>query len=108
LYILTSLLSSNTPQHIYDPLTDWITENVEEKYRRIYPWPVWSFKNRVAQLSRFILVSEFLVDEWADHFKGKTEDDIVEIAKSFSFENSVKREGLNKVLTEHAASVEKK
>ncbi|KIJ45500.1 glycoside hydrolase family 5 protein [Sphaerobolus stellatus SS14] len=91
-------------KHIFDPLTDWIAENIEEKYRRIYPWPVWSFKGRVAQLSRFILVAEYLVEEWAEHFRDKTEKEIVEIAKSFSFENCVKREGLNKVLTDHAAS----
>ncbi|KAF8587347.1 glycoside hydrolase family 5 protein [Ramaria rubella] len=91
-------------KHIFDPLGDWITQNVDEEHRKLYPFPVWSFKTRVAQLSRHILAAEFLVDEWAEHFRGKSEAEIDEIAKSFSFENSLKRDGLNKVLTEHAAS----
>jgi len=91
-------------KHIFDPLAEWITQNVSEEHRRLYPYPVWSFKTRVAQLSRHILAAEFLVDEWAEHFRGKSEEEIDALAKSFSFENSLKRDGLNKVLTEYAAS----
>lgn len=49
-------------------------------------------------------MAEYLIDEWAEHFVGKTFEEIDEIAMSFSFENSEKREGLNKVLMEYAAS----
>lgn len=85
-------------------MTDWISENVEERFQKLYPYPVWSFKNRIGRLALQILVAEYLIDEWAEHFVGKTFEEIDEIAMSFSFENSEKREGLNKVLMEYAAS----
>lgn len=44
------------------------------------------------------------MNEWAEHFRGKSEEEIDAIAKSFSFENSLKRDGLNQVLMEHAAT----
>jgi hypothetical protein len=56
-------------------------------------------------LSRNILVSEFLVKEWADHFVGKSTAELDEIAASFRFEVCEKREGLNKVLTDNAKAV---
>lgn len=92
-----------TIQHIFDPLSEWIAQNVDEKYRKLYPYPVWSFESRVAKLSRQILAAEYLVDEWAEHFRDKSEEEIDSIAKSFSYENSLKRDGLNKVLMDHAA-----
>ena len=50
-----------------------------------------------------MLAAEYLVDEWAEHFRGKSEEEIDALAKSFSYENSLKRDGLNKVLMDHAA-----
>lgn len=77
---------------------------MKEDKRKLYPAPVWSFKDRVGRLACQILVAEYLIDEWAEHFVGKSESEIDAIARSFSFENSLKREGLNEVLMEHAAS----
>ncbi|GJJ09422.1 Endo-1,4-beta-xylanase 5 [Clathrus columnatus] len=91
-------------EHIFNPLIEWISQNVDETHQRLYPWPVWSFKNRVGRLAIQILVAEYLIDEWAEHFIGKSFEEIDEIAKSFLFQNSVKREGLNKVLMDHAAT----
>jgi hypothetical protein len=59
-------------RHVYKPLIDHILEEVPLQYREIYPHPVWRLPDRVAMLSRNILVSEFLVKEWADHFVGKS------------------------------------
>ena len=53
-----------------------------------------------------MLVAEFLVNEWADHFVGKEKEEIDEIAKSFAFASCMKREGLNKILTENARMVQ--
>lgn len=91
-------------KHIFEPLAEWISQNVTEDKRKLYPGPVWSFKDRVGRLTFQILVAEYLVAEWAEHFVGKSDSEIDEIARSFSFENSVKREGLNAVLKEYAAS----
>ncbi|KAF7364900.1 Glycoside hydrolase family 5 protein [Mycena venus] len=92
-------------RHIYKPLIDHVLEEVPLQYRDIYPHPVWRLPERVALLSRNILVSEFLVKEWADHFVGKSMDELDELAGSFKFEACEKREGLNKVLTDNAKAV---
>ena len=68
----------------------------------MYPYPVWTVEGRVARLARCMLISEFLVLEWAEHFRGMSEEQLERLAESFKFENCMKREGLNKVLREHA------
>jgi len=88
--------------HVYQPLLDLIEKEVPEKYRNLYPWPVWSFWNRTSRLSRNILVSDYLVQEWADHFEGKSEEELDELAKSFRFDNCLHRDGLNEILKENA------
>ena len=40
-------------------------------------------------------------------FKGKTEEELDKLAQSFKFENCAEREGLNKVLREHAKELAK-
>lgn len=89
-------------KHIYQPIVDLIKENVSEANQRLYP-PIWSLENRVARLSRTMLVAEFMVKEWAETLKGLDLQQLDEVAASFKFENCIKRKGLNKVLTEHAA-----
>jgi hypothetical protein len=88
-------------KHIWDPLEKFIAENVPEKYRELYPFPVWKFESRISRLSRNMLLAEFMVNEWADHFKGMDEAQLDEVAQSFKFENCVMRDELNKVLVEH-------
>lgn len=90
-------------KHIYDPLVDLIKDNVkDEKHLEAYPYPVWTVEKRTARLSRAILLGEIFVLEWAEYFRGKTEEELDELAQSFKFEKCLKREGLNKVLTEHS------
>lgn len=106
-------------KHVYQPLIDHIAQEVPEKYRSMYPAPVWAFPcqssfftglltgvnglvARVGRLSRSILVTEHLIQEWADHFIGKSVEELDEIAASFKFENCEKRDGLNKILTDNA------
>lgn len=88
---------------VYKPLTDLIVKEVPEEYRNIYPSPVWKFTDRIGRLSRNILVSEFLIKEWAEHFKGKSEEELDVIAQSFRFDKCLFRDGLNKVLRENAS-----
>ena len=92
-------------RHVYQPLIDHILEEIPQKYQTLYPAPVWKFNERITRISRNIRVSEFLVKEWADHFVGLSDEEIEEVAASFKFENCVKRDGLNKVLTENAPKV---
>lgn len=95
-----SNVNSPNVKPIQSQLEAWITEAVpDESHRRLYPFPIWQFKDRIAKISRNILLAEYLVQEWAENFRGKTEEELDELAKSFLFENCVKREGLNSVLT---------
>ncbi|KAJ3518418.1 hypothetical protein NMY22_g13690 [Coprinellus aureogranulatus] len=89
-------------RHIYQPLIDHILEQIPEENRQIYPYPVWKVEDRIARLSRNILVSDYMVKEWAQHFIGLTEQEIDEVAQSFKFDNCLKREALNKILMENA------
>ncbi|KAH9939768.1 glycoside hydrolase [Epithele typhae] len=89
----------------YKPLLDLIQREVKPEHQALYPAPVWKLTDRIGRLARNILVSEFLVREWAEHFAGKSEAEIDAIAKSFAFENCLHREGLNKVLTDNASTV---
>ncbi|KAL0948040.1 hypothetical protein HGRIS_010665 [Hohenbuehelia grisea] len=92
-------------RHVYQPLIDLIIQEVPAEYRDLYPHPVWKLSDRVGRLSRNLLVSEFLVKEWAAHFVGLSEEEIDEVAASFKFANCAHRDGLNKVLTENAKAV---
>lgn len=93
--------------HVYAPLIAHIAAEVREKDQMLYPWPVWKMQDRVGRLARTIPVSEYLVREWADHFVGKSEKEIIDIAGSFKFESCVHREGLNEILRENASLVTK-
>lgn len=90
-------------QHVYQPLIDHITKEVPEEYHNLYPFPVWKMSDRVARLSRCILLSEYLVQEWAEHFRGKSDEEIDAIAQSFRFDKCLHRDGLNKILMENAS-----
>ncbi|KAL4248208.1 glycosyl hydrolase 5 (cellulase A) family protein [Abortiporus biennis] len=90
-------------KYAYDPIVQLIKEAVpNEEDRKLYPFPVWGVEERVTRLARCMLVSEFMVMEWADHFKSYDEKQLDELAQSFKFENCLKRDGLNKVLTDYA------
>ncbi|KAF4565599.1 Endo-1,4-beta-xylanase 5 [Pleurotus pulmonarius] len=92
-------------RHIYQPLIDHIVEEVPLEFRNLYPYPVWTLSGRVGRLARNLLVSEFLVKEWASHFVGKSEEELDAIAASFKFDACLHRDGLNRILTDNAKIV---
>ncbi|KAI1788576.1 glycoside hydrolase [Ganoderma leucocontextum] len=92
-------------RHVYEPLIELIKKEIRPEHQSLYPSPVWKLTDRIGRLARNILVSEFLVKEWAEHFRGKSEAEIDEIAKSFAFANCLHRDGLNKILTDNATLV---
>jgi len=90
-------------RHIYSPVVKLIEQEVpNEPDRLLYPYPIWNLDRRVEVIARNLLVSEFMVREWAEHFRGMDEADLQRVAESFKFENCMGREGLNKVLRAHA------
>ena len=44
-----------------------------------------------------------MIDEWAEYFRGKTEEELDALAASFRFENCMKRDTLNSILTSNVA-----
>ena len=87
--------------HVADPYVEWMKSNVPNpEHQKMYP-NLWGFKDRIARINRNILMAEYMVMEWAEHFVGKSESELDELAGSFKLENCDKREGLNKVLQEH-------
>ncbi|KAH9840772.1 glycoside hydrolase superfamily [Rhodofomes roseus] len=89
---------------VYNPLVALIRKEVpDEAHQRLYPYPIWTVPRRMEVLARNILVGEFMVKEWAEHFRGMRDEELDKIAQSFKFENCVEREGLNRVLRAHAS-----
>lgn len=72
-----------------------------DRYRNLYPHPVWKFEQRISRISRNILLAEYFVQEWADHFVGMEKGELDEMAQSFRLKNCLQREELNKALQTH-------
>lgn len=88
--------------HVYEPFVAELKKMIPAHLlKRKYP-PVWTFDRQVERVVRECLVSEYLTWEFAELFEGKTYDELEDLATSFAFENCVKRDELNRVLTEDA------
>jgi len=62
------------------------------------PYPK-GYKGDINLFIRHILIAEALVPEYCNLFKGLSDEQVVALAKSFSFENYVKRDRLEKIMT---------
>ncbi|KAG8927008.1 hypothetical protein FRC02_008536 [Tulasnella sp. 418] len=87
---------SKTVSHIFQPLEDWLVQEVPGILQR-YP-PMWKPSVHVGRLLRNILLSEELYPEYAAYFKDLSFEELDELAASFKFENCVQREGLNQAI----------
>jgi len=77
---------------------------VPDRFHDLYPYPVWKLNDRIGRIARNILVSEFLVKEWTEHFLDKTDAELDKIAGSFRFGQCTKGEELSEILKENASS----
>lgn len=85
---------------IYEPFVEGLKKMVPEQIqKKKYPH-IWTFDRQIARAVRGCLMSEYLGWEFAELFEGKTEAELEELAKSFAFENCIKRDGLNRILQE--------
>ncbi|MDQ3810351.1 MAG: glycoside hydrolase family 5 protein [Chloroflexota bacterium] len=78
---------------------------IEDLFAREFPnYNPFPFGTRrhVAQLVRHILLSEPLLQEWAERFRGVTADDIDRLMQSFLFENCCHRSELAQILASYA------
>ncbi|KAK1762536.1 glycoside hydrolase [Phialemonium atrogriseum] len=84
--------------HIYAPLIQHLKEEIPEEFlNKRYPQH-WRIEGHVHRVIRETLFSEILTWEYASYFKGKTLEELDELAASFKLENCMKRDGLNEIL----------
>lgn len=79
-----------------DPLIRWIDE-ICPAAKETYPSP-WATERHVLRNVVQTFVSAAFSDEFAELFAGVDEKGLEELARSFSFEECVQREGLNEIL----------
>ena len=86
-------------RHIMDP----IQQTFASEFPNYEPFP-FGARRHIDQLVRHILLTEPLVDEFANLFKGLTNEDIDELMDSFRFKRCVERTELAKTLADAVSS----
>ena len=81
-------------RNVIGPLEDFINK----EFPTYDPYPHGQ-KGEIALLVRHILISEALLPEYCNLFKGLSDDQLIALARSFRFENYVKRTRLEDILT---------
>ena len=79
-------------------IIDPINELFQKEFPDYYPYPSGQ-PRQIGRLVRNILIAEALIPEYCNLFRDKTDEEIIALAQSFSFDNSVKRERLEDILT---------
>ncbi|RAH71728.1 glycoside hydrolase family 5 protein [Aspergillus aculeatinus CBS 121060] len=88
------------PAAALKPLVDWI-DKVQPRAKDAYPTP-WGTERHVLRAVFQTFLAASFVEEFAELFRGLDEKELDELAHSFHFDECVKREGLNRILKEHA------
>lgn len=86
---------------LFGPLHQWFEDNIPAKHSKKYPWQ-WRMHMHVFRGIRGITMAEYLIPEWAEYFRGKSFEELDELAASWKYENCVQRERLNQVLGRYA------
>ncbi|KAF2012735.1 glycoside hydrolase family 5 protein [Aaosphaeria arxii CBS 175.79] len=81
---------------LINDLAEWIDE-VSPAAKRTYP-SNWDTKQHIRRNTLQTFLATTLCTEFAELFRGKTQADLDELAKSYAFENCVQREELNAIL----------
>lgn len=68
-------------KHVFGPLEDWFAVS-SPSLETAYP-PTWKIKKHVLRQVRGLLLSEQLAMEWATYFKGISEEELDELARSW-------------------------
>ncbi len=86
---------------LFGPLHEWFEDSVPAAYSKKYPWQ-WRMHMHVFRGIRGITMAEYMIPEWADYFRGKTFEELDELAASWKYENCRGRERLNELLKLYA------
>ncbi|KAH8896057.1 glucanase [Thozetella sp. PMI_491] len=90
---------------VLDPVVHWI-DSVSPTATHTYP-PNWDTRRHIERSVINCFLAGSFVREFAELFRDKSEAELDELARSFSFEQCVQRHGLNKIMSDHAKSVQK-
>ncbi|ETN38863.1 uncharacterized protein HMPREF1541_06904 [Cyphellophora europaea CBS 101466] len=88
---------------VVDPVISFI-DRVSPRATTIYP-STWDTRKHVERVLLQMYLAESFTPDYAELFRGKSKEDLEELAKSFSLDQCVKRDGLNKIMSDHAAVV---
>jgi len=75
-----------------------LEEMFNKEFSEYNPYPSGQ-EREIRQLVRHILISEALVPEYCNLFRDLSDDELISLAQSFRYENYVKRERLEDILT---------
>ncbi|TKX27038.1 beta-xylosidase-like protein [Elsinoe australis] len=90
-------------EDVYAPFFARMKQMVPEHLQgKKYP-KIFNFERQFERVIRECLLSEYMVWEFAELFKDKTEQELDELAQSFRLEHCVKRQGLNNILRHEAS-----
>ncbi|RDW87680.1 hypothetical protein BP5796_03374 [Coleophoma crateriformis] len=85
---------------VLQPLMAWI-DKVSPTAGDQYPTP-WDLQRHVDRAILQTFLADSLQMEFAEMFRGKSMEELDTLAKSFHFDQCVQREGLNKIMSDHA------
>jgi endoglucanase len=85
-------------------VTDPVRQLADREFPTFQPYP-WGRQDWVNTLLLNVMMAQPLVDEYAELYRGVSDDELLELADSFSLENCAVRETLVKQLTAAAAPV---
>ena len=83
-----------------DPLVQWI-DKVSPMAKDQYPTP-WATQRHILRATFQTFLANSFSIEFAELFRGKSFEELEELARSFHFDKCLQRKGLNKVMSEHA------
>ena len=83
-----------------DPLVQWI-DKVSPTAKQQYPTP-WATQRHILRATFQTFLANSFSMEFAELFRGKSFEELETLARSFHFDECVQREGLNRVMSEHA------
>jgi hypothetical protein len=95
---------SKEVERVMGPLIEWIDE-VSPTAKDQYPSNWITVQKHLDRAVLQTFLSDSLQMEFAELFRGKDETALEELARSFHFDNCVQREGLNKIMSDHAKLV---
>lgn len=89
---------------VIEPVVEFI-DKVSPNAKNAYP-STWDTRKHIERVVLQMFLAESFTQEYAELFRGKSKEELEELAKSFSLERCVKRDGLNKIMSDHAALIQ--